>query len=89
MKPIQLYDTASGTYTYVLFDPDSREAVIIDPVDGQIERDLDVLRDYGLQGEWLDHLTADLLAPSAPRMILPWRFKRDRIHLVEAGWSAP
>jgi hypothetical protein len=48
-----------------------------------------LLRDYGLQGEWLDHLTADLLAPTAARMILPWRFKRDRIHLVEAGWNAP
>ncbi len=48
-----------------------------------------LLRDYGLDGEWLDHLTADLFAPSQPRMILPWRFKRDRIHLVEAGWSQP
>ena len=38
MKPIQLFDTASSTYTYVLFDPASREAVIIDPVDTQIER---------------------------------------------------
>lgn len=47
-----------------------------------------LLRDYGLDGEWLDHLTADLLPPANGRMILPWRFKRDRLHLVEAGWVA-
>lgn len=49
MKPIQLFDPASSTYTYLLFDADSREALIIDPVDEQLERDLGVLRDYGLQ----------------------------------------
>ena len=32
MQPIQLFDTASSTYTYLLADPVSREAVIIDPV---------------------------------------------------------
>lgn len=49
MNPIQLFDPASSTYTYLLFDADSREALIIDPVDEQIERDLSVLRDYGLR----------------------------------------
>lgn len=38
MKPIQLFDTASSTYTYLLFDPTSREAIIIDPVDTQVAR---------------------------------------------------
>lgn len=49
MKPIQLFDPASSTYTYLLFDTDSREALIIDPVDEQLERDLGVLREYGLK----------------------------------------
>ena len=44
MNPIQLFDPASSTYTYVLFDEASREALIIDPVDEQIERDLAILR---------------------------------------------
>ena len=44
MKPIQLFDPASSTYTYLLFDAASREALIIDPVDSQLERDLAVLR---------------------------------------------
>jgi len=70
MQPIQLFDPASSTYTYVLFDPQSREALIIDPVDAQLERDLDTLRHYGLTLTWAvethahaDHITsAGLLA---------------------------
>src|SRR5574343_834058 len=65
MKPIQLFDPASSTYTYVLFDPASRQALIIDPVDEQIERDLAALRDHGLQLAWTvethahaDHITS-------------------------------
>ncbi len=65
MKPIQLFDTASSTYTYVVFDPTSREAIIIDPVDTQVARDLEVLRDYGLKLVWAlethahaDHITS-------------------------------
>ena len=57
MKPIQLFDPASSTYTYVLFDQATREAVIIDPVDEQIERDLATLRDYGLKPVSYTHLT--------------------------------
>ena len=65
MKPIQLFDPASSTYTYILFDKLTREAVIIDPVDTQIERDQAVLADYGLTLRWAlethahaDHLTS-------------------------------
>ena len=49
MKPLQLFDAASSTYTYVLFDATTRQALIIDPVDEQIERDLAVLSAYGLK----------------------------------------
>lgn len=65
MKPIQLFDTASSTWTYVLFDQSSRDAVIIDPVDEQLERDLATLREYGLRLVWAvethahaDHITS-------------------------------
>ena len=40
MTPIQLFDPASSTFTYLLFDPDTREALIIDPVQEQLQRDL-------------------------------------------------
>jgi glyoxylase-like metal-dependent hydrolase (beta-lactamase superfamily II) len=33
----QLFDTTSSTFTYVLADPTTREAVIIDPVDTHLE----------------------------------------------------
>lgn len=65
MNPIQLFDIASSTYTYVLFDELTREALIIDPVDDQLERDLGVLRQYGLKLLWTvethahaDHITS-------------------------------
>lgn len=73
MNPIQLFDPASSTYTYVLFDAATRDALIIDPVDEQLGRDLQVLRDYGLKLVWTvethahaDHITsARLLAEHA------------------------
>ncbi len=65
MKPIQLFDAASSTFTYVLFDVHSREALIIDPVEEQIDRDLATLREYGLKLVWAvethahaDHITS-------------------------------
>ena len=65
MKPIQLFDPASSTFTYLLFDEVSRDALIIDPVDEQIERDLSELRTYGLKLLWAvethahaDHITS-------------------------------
>lgn len=73
MKPVQLFDPPSSTYTYVLFDQDSRDALIIDPVDVQLERDLALLKEYGLKLRWTvethahaDHITsAGLLAEHA------------------------
>ena len=73
MKPIQLFDPASSTYTYILVDEASREALIIDPVDEQLQRDLQVLREQGLKLVWAiethahaDHITsAGLLAEHA------------------------
>jgi len=44
----QLYDSMSSTYTYVLADANTRSALIIDPVFGQVERDLALLRELDL-----------------------------------------
>ena len=73
MRPIQLFDPSSSTYTYVVFDEATRDAAIIDPVDQQLERDLAVLRQYGLKLAWTvethahaDHITSSgLLAEHA------------------------
>ena len=40
----QLFDVDTSTYTYLLADPQSREAIIIDPVIGQRARDLALKR---------------------------------------------
>ncbi len=68
MQPIQLFDPASSTYTYILFDETSRDALIVDPVDEQLERDLSTLRQYGLKLQWAiethahaDHITSAAL----------------------------
>lgn len=65
MNPIQLFDPDSSTYTYILFDVDTREALLIDPVDTQLTRDLAALREHGLKAVWTvethahaDHITS-------------------------------
>lgn len=40
INPIQLFDTQSSTFTYILVDPVTNAAVLIDPVHEQLERDL-------------------------------------------------
>lgn len=45
----QLFDNETSTYTYILADEETREAVIIDPVRGQLERDLELLRELDLK----------------------------------------
>ncbi len=65
MNPIQLFDPVSSTYTYVLFDASSRDAIIIDPVDTQMQRDLATLREHRLHLRYTlethahaDHITS-------------------------------
>jgi glyoxylase-like metal-dependent hydrolase (beta-lactamase superfamily II) len=61
----QLFDPDSSTYTYLLADRQSGEAALIDPVRDQIERDLKLVAELGLQLRWVlethvhaDHVTA-------------------------------
>lgn len=45
----QLFDAESSTFTYLVADTDQRVAALIDPVLGQVGRDLDLLRQLGLE----------------------------------------
>jgi len=45
----QLFDSVSSTYTYLLADEKTREAVLIDPVFEQHARDVSLLRELGLK----------------------------------------
>jgi glyoxylase-like metal-dependent hydrolase (beta-lactamase superfamily II) len=65
VHPIQLFDAESSTFTYILTAPDSRDAVIIDPVDRNLERDLRHLERLGLKLAYVlethahaDHVTS-------------------------------
>jgi sulfur dioxygenase len=61
----QLFDSESSTYTYLLADEHTREALLIDPVREQVERDLSLLEELGLTLSYVldthvhaDHVTA-------------------------------
>ena len=60
----QLFDTTSSTYTYLLGESTSGEAVLIDPVFEQARRDAALVRELGLRLTWTlethahaDHVT--------------------------------
>ena len=48
-----------------------------------------LIKAFGKGGEWLDHLTADVLPQTSKRWVYPWRITPDRLHVVEAGWVTP
>ena len=61
----QLFDKESSTYTYLLADPQTKEAVLIDPVKENINRDLKLLKELDLKLKYImdthvhaDHITA-------------------------------
>ncbi|MGH8669720.1 MAG: MBL fold metallo-hydrolase [Burkholderiales bacterium] len=57
----QLFDPQSSTYTYLLADPASREALLIDPVFEQARRDAALIEELGLRLRWTleTHVHAD------------------------------
>jgi sulfur dioxygenase len=57
----QLFDPQSSTYTYLLADPGSREALLIDPVFEQARRDAALIDELGLKLKWTleTHVHAD------------------------------
>jgi glyoxylase-like metal-dependent hydrolase (beta-lactamase superfamily II) len=61
----QLFDRETSTYTYLVADPQTRSAALIDPVREHIERDLKLIEELDLTLEYVldthvhaDHVTA-------------------------------
>ena len=62
----QLFDTATSTYTYVLWDDVTRGAALIDPVNTQVVRDSKLIRELNLNLKYLLELPCqdfDLFIP--------------------------
>jgi sulfur dioxygenase len=80
MKPYQFFDPDSSTYTYLLVDPATGDAALIDPVDTQIERDLTAIKTHAKRLVWViethahaDHITsaAQLIEHTGAKVAVP------------------
>lgn len=62
----QLFEKESSTYTYLVIDPDSREAVLIDPVIEMTERDLKLIKELNVKLKYIldTHVHADHITGS-------------------------
>jgi len=65
METRQLFDRETSTYTYLLFDEENREGVLIDGVKEQFERDLKLIKDLRIKLKYIfdthvhaDHITS-------------------------------
>jgi len=61
----QLFDDESCTYTYLLWDKDTDDAILVDPVDTQVKRDLLVATEFNLVYAVNTHCHADHLSGTA------------------------
>lgn len=84
----QLYDADSSTYTYLLADEESREAVLIDPVLEQVERDASLISELGLSLCYVldTHVHADHVTGST---LLAERFGAKRVLSERSGAVCP
>lgn len=79
-----LFEKESSTYTYLLADSQTKEAVIIDAVSETKQRDIDLIEELGLDLKYIieTHVHADHITSSCP---LKDRFSQAQIVLGSAN----
>ena len=79
-----LFEKESSTYTYLLADSISKEAIIIDAVSETKQRDIGLIEELGLKLKYIveTHVHADHITSSCP---LKDQFKQAKIVLGEAN----
>lgn len=84
----QLFDPESSTYTYLLADERTHEALLIDPVRDQVERDAQLLAELGLTLRYSleTHVHADHITASG---ILRQRLGSKSVLSAAAGAGCP
>ena len=62
----QFFDIDSSTFTYLIFDPDSMEGIIIDPVEERFDRNVKFIRELGVILKYVidTHVHADHVTSS-------------------------
>ncbi len=79
-----LFEKQSSTYTYLLADSQTKEAIIIDAVDETQQRDIGLIEELGLNLKYIieTHVHADHITSSCP---LKQKFKNAKIVLGKAN----
>ncbi|WP_417334996.1 MBL fold metallo-hydrolase [Halobacteriovorax marinus] len=56
-----LFEKESSTYTYLIYDNETLDAIIIDPVKETLQRDVNLITELGLKLQWIleTHIHAD------------------------------
>ncbi len=82
-----LFEKESSTYTYLLVDSDTKEAIIIDAVAETQQRDIGLIEELGLDLKYIieTHVHADHITSSCP---LKQKFTNAKIVLGEASLVA-
>ena len=91
----QMFEAESFTYTYLLADEETKEAILIDPVLETVERDLDIIKNLGLTLKYMlnthchaDHITGtgkikQILGPNCQSVIAKASSAMADIHLAD------
>ncbi len=79
-----LFEKQSSTYTYLLADSNTKEAIIIDAVDETKQRDIGLIKELGLDLKYIieTHVHADHITSSCP---LKQKFTKAQIVLGDAN----